>query len=53
MVLVTFASPHDLIEEGMSKFETSGERSPALKKLYHALQSVPATSCEAERCGDI
>ena len=43
-------SPKDIIQEGMSRFETSGERSPALKKLYLALQSVPPTSCEAERC---
>lgn len=37
------------IKEAMSSFEKSGERPPALQKVYNALLSVPVTSCEAER----
>ena len=45
----TTTDPLDVIKNAMAEFESSGERPATLQKVYNALLSVPATSCEAER----
>ena len=37
------------VEEAMTRFELGGKRPPLLEKLYLALDTVAATSTEAER----
>ena len=50
LVQTSFSNtPLDDIKDDMASFEKNGRRSPILQRVYNALLSIPATSCEAER----